>query len=441
MNATKVADQALRPGSGQALEGIRVIELAGPEGEWCGKLFADMGADVIKVEPPQGSVSRTIGPFVDDEPDADRSLFFWHYNTSKRAITLDIATEQGRELLRALIDGADVFLETLPPGRARELGLDYETLSARNPRLVHVALTPFGQDGPYVEAGYVTTDLVTMALGGPMQSCGYSPEDGDPSASSGQAPSASSGQALPPVRPGQYHSYHTGSHYAYIGALAALWEREGSGQGQFIDVSAQAALAVTVEFASTHWEYDRAILRRQTGRHAGREQTARTQHLCADGKYVNLGLPYNQDAWQKLLALLREKGIEADVDVEALSDPQRRFAMGSQILDVLEVMTANMTSEELFHLGQSIGLTWGAVRRPEDWLEDPHAAARGFFVDVEHPELGRPVRYPGAPYRFTGSPWQLRRRAPLVGEDNAEVYENLRLSREDLTALREGGVI
>jgi len=435
------------------LEDIRVIELAGPEGEWCGKLFADMGADVIKMEPPRGSISRTIGPFVDDRPGAERSLFFWHYNTSKRAITLDIATEQGRDLLRSLLDGADVFLETLPSGRARELGLDYETLSVGNPRLVQVALTPFGQDGPYVDAGYVTTDLVTMALGGPMQSCGYSLEDGAPfgklRASSGQAPSASSGQALrpgsgqalAPVRPGEYHSYHTGSHYAYIAALAALWEREESGLGQFIDVSAQAALAVTVEFASTHWEYDKAILRRQTGRHAGRGQTARTQYLCADGKYVNLGLPYNQDAWHKLLAVLREKGIEPDVDVEAMSDPQRRFEMGSQILDVVEVMTATMTSEELFHLGQSIGLTWGAVRQPEDWLEDPQAAARGFFVDVEHPELGRKVRYPGAPYKFTGSPWQLRRRAPLVGEDNAEVYGELGLSREDLTALREAGVI
>ncbi|HXH20516.1 MAG TPA: CoA transferase [Dehalococcoidia bacterium] len=409
----------------QALEGIRVIELAGPEGEWCGKLFADMGADVIKVEPPQGAASRNIGPFVADVPDGERSLFFWHYNTSKRSVTLDIETEEGRRLLRRLIERADVFLETLPPGRAAALGLGYESLSARNPRLVHVALTPFGQTGPYVDAGYQTTDLVTMALGGPMQSCGYSLEDGD----------------LPPVRPGPYHSYHTGSHYAFIAALAALWERENSGQGQYIDVSAHAALAVTVEFASTNWEYERATIRRQTGRHAGRQPTARTQHLCADGKYVNLSLPFNQDAWHKLLAVLREKGIDLDLDVEALADPQRRFALGSTILDVLEVMTSTMTSEELFHLGQSIGLTWGAVRRPEDWLDDPHAAARGFFVEVEQPEIGRTLRYPGAPYKFLGSPWRLRRRAPALGQDNQDVYGELGLAPADLTALREASVI
>jgi crotonobetainyl-CoA:carnitine CoA-transferase CaiB-like acyl-CoA transferase len=139
--------------------------------------------------------------------------------------------------------------------------------------------------------------------------------------------------------------------------------------------------------------------------------------------------------------VLKEKGIEVDFDVEALSDPQRRFEMGSVILDLLEIMTASMTSEELFHLGQSIGLTWGAVRQPEDWLEDPHAAARGFFVEVDHPEIGGTVRYPGAPYKFTASPWRLRRRAPRLGEDNAAVYGELGLFSSDLTVMREAGVL
>ncbi len=402
-----------------------MVELADETGEWCGKLFADMGADVIKVEAPSGSPSRSIGPFVDDLPDTERSLFFWHYNTSKRSVTLDVEHAEGRRLLARLIEEADVFLETLAPGKAAALGLDYATLITTNPKLVHVALTPFGQDGPYVDAGYVTTDLVTMALGGPMQSCGYDLEDGD----------------LPPVRAGQYHSYHTGSHYAYMAALVALWERGESGRGQFIDVSAQAALAVTVEFASTHWEYDRAWLRRQTGRHAGRGQTARTQHLAADGKYVNLGLPYQQDVWEKLAAYLREKGLAEGLPLDELNDPQKRFAMGSAVMDVLQVLTANVPAEELFHLGQGIGLTWGAVRRPEDWLDDPQAAAREFFVEVEHPEIGRTVRYPGAPYKFTGSPWSIRRRAPLLGEDNLEVLGGLGLSREEMTALRESGAI
>jgi crotonobetainyl-CoA:carnitine CoA-transferase CaiB-like acyl-CoA transferase len=266
-----------------------------------------------------------------------------------------------------------------------------------------------------------------------MQSCGYDLEDGDPS--------ASSGQALPPVRPGQYHSYHTGSHYAGISVLAALWEREESGLGQFIDVSTHAALAVTVEFASTFWEYDRAWLRRQTGRHAGRVPTARTQHLAADGKYVNLGLPYQQAVWEKLVEYLKEKGLAEGLPLDQLNDQQTRFQMGSALLDVLQVLTANMTSDELFHLGQRLGMTWGSVRQPEDWLDDPQAKARAFFVEVEHPEIGRTLTYPGAPYKFMGSPWRIQRRAPLLGEDNGEVYGALGLSAADLTALREGGVI
>ncbi len=408
-----------------ALTGLRVIELADALGEWCGKLFADMGADVIKMEPPSGGSSRSVGPFLDDVPDRDRSLFFWHYNTSKRGITLDVETEAGRGLVRQLIAGADVFLETLPPGRAGALGLDYPALSPSNPRLVQVAITPFGQTGPYVDAGYVTTDLVTMALGGPMQSCGYDLEDGD----------------LPPVRPGPYHSYHTAGHYAYIAALIALWEREASGLGQHIDVSAQAALAVTVEFANPQWEYERAVVRRQTGRHAGRIPTARTQHLCADGKYVNLGLPRDEATWEKLLAYLREKGLSIELESDLFRDPQRRLELGGAIMNALEVVTANLTSEELFHLGQSLGLTWGAVRAPEDWLGDPQAEARGFFAEVDHPELGRAVTYPGAPYKFTASPWAIRRRAPLLGEDNAAVFGEMGLSKADLARLVENGVI
>jgi crotonobetainyl-CoA:carnitine CoA-transferase CaiB-like acyl-CoA transferase len=409
-----------------ALAGTRVIELADAHGEWCGKLFADMGADVVKIEPPGGAPTRRVGPFVGDEPHRDRSLYFWHCNTSKRGVTLDAGREDGRRLMRRLVQGADVFISTLAAAEAGGLGLDHASLAALNPRLIHVSITPFGLDGPYVEAGFQTTDLVSMALGGPMQSCGYDPGDG-----------------LPPVRPGPDHSYHTASHYAFIGALAALWEREESGRGQLVEVSAQAALAVTVEFANTYWEYDRALLRRQTGRHASwlPSGTARTQYLAADGRYVNLALPTNQAAWEKLLSFLRERGLGEGLDEDALRDPQRRMAMGGALYGLLEVLTANLPSEELFHLGQALGLTWAPVRAPEDWLEDPHAAARGFIVEVEHPELGRSVRYPGAPYRFTRSPWRLRRRAPLLGEDNESVYGELGLSRADLCLLAGAGVI
>src|SRR5262249_4812605 len=163
-----------------------------------------------------------------------------------------------------------------PPGEGAALGLTYAALSAENPGLVMCSITPFGPDGPY--ANLATTDLVSMALGGPMQSCGYDLEDGD----------------LPPVRPGLYHSFHTVRHFAPPGIRGARLGGEESGQGQHLDGAAPACLSVTVEFANPFWYYRREVLRRQTGRHAGVTTTARTQYQCADGRYINLGLPRDE---------------------------------------------------------------------------------------------------------------------------------------------------
>ena len=414
--------EAFAEGPAGALDGVRVIELAGALGEWCGRLLADMGADVIKIEPPGGGATRLVGPFVDDVPHSERSLAFWHRNTSKRAVTLDLEHATGRALLRRLVAGADVLLETLPPGAAAALGLTYEVLARENPRLVICSITPFGPDGPY--AGLATTDLVSMALGGPMQSCGYDPEED-----------------LPPVRPGPDHSFHTAGHFACTGILAALLERETSGLGQHLDVAAHDCLSVTVEFANTFWYYARNVVRRQTGRHAYPWITARTQYQCADGRYINLALPRDERTWQALVQMVTEKGLGDDLDDPALLDPATRFAAGSRAYDVLHVLCATHTADELFHLGQRLGLTWGAVRPPEAWLDDPHAKQRGFLVEVEHPELRRSFTYPGAPFIAHDSPWRIRRRAPLVGEDNEAVYAELGLSAADLAALRADGAV
>ncbi len=320
-------------------------------------------------------------------------------------MTIDLEDPRSLDALRRLIAGADVFLETLAPGQAQVLGLDYARLSADNPRLVHAAVTPFGQTGPYVDAGYQATDLVTMALGGPMQACGYDLADGD----------------LPPVRPGPYHSYHTASHFACIAVLTALFERESSGRGQYVDVSSQAASAVTVEFSSQYWEYQGEVSRRQTGRHAFPRQTARTQYVCADGKPINLAIPFEGRAYLRLLEYLRGEGVGDGLSDEAASDVQKRLAQGSVVLNALEVVAARHDAEEMFHIGQKMGFTWGAVRAPEDWLDDPHAAARGFFVEVEHPELDRPIPLPGASFKSTTTQPRIDGRAPLLGEHNEEI--------------------
>ena len=181
------------------LAGLRVLELTDEHAQFCGKLMADLGADVIKVEPPSGQKTRTIGPFLDDEPGLNRSLYFWHYNTSKKGITLDINTPEGAKIFQQLCGTADLVLESYPAGHLTDLGIGYDVLSALNPELIMCSVTPFGQDGPWRD--YQTTDLLHLAAGGQMASSGYDEEDV---------------QGAPPIAPGGGNAWHIASHYAYI---------------------------------------------------------------------------------------------------------------------------------------------------------------------------------------------------------------------------------
>ena len=196
----------------------------------CGKLLADMGADVVKIEPPGGDAARRVGPFVDDRPHPDRSLFFWHYNTNKRGVTLNLGLPEGQEIFRLLAHTADIVLETFKPGYLPAVGLGYEALREENPGLIMASLTPFGQTGPYRD--FVTSDLVSLALGGPMASCGYDDLPG-----------------APPIRGEGHQAFHTGSHYAFVGILVALYWRDLAGEGQYIDASIHEACSSTTEGA------------------------------------------------------------------------------------------------------------------------------------------------------------------------------------------------
>ncbi|MBI2887025.1 MAG: CoA transferase [Chloroflexi bacterium] len=414
------------------LVGLRVLELADEKGHYCGKLLADMGADVIKIEPPAGDAARRVGPFVHDAPHPDRSLFFWHYNTSKRGVTLNLETPEGRDLFRRLARGADMVLETLAPGYLPGLRLGYRELSAENPGLIMTSLTPFGQTGPYRD--FVTSDLVSLAMGGPMASCGYDDIAG-----------------APPIRGEGHQAYQTGSHYAFVGALVALYWRDLTGQGQYIDASIHEACSCTTEGAFPSWVYSGRVVIRQTGRHASMDPSQPWQFLCKDGRYVNLigGVPRDQRQWQALLRWMDSKGMAEDLMDEKYQEVFRRRTLGRQdplshhVNEVLTRFFGNLPAEEVYHGAQACFMPMGIVRSPEETLDDPHFAEdRAFFSQLEHEELGRAVTYPGRPYIFQKTPWQLRRRAPRLGEHNEEVYcGELGLSKERLTLLAECGVI
>lgn len=403
-------------------DGLRVLELTGVTGQLCGKLFADMGADVIRVEPPGGSPARQVGPFVDDEPGANRSLSFWHYNTSKRSITLDITTASGGDLLRRLVRESDVVIEDLAPGTLPGLGLSYEALKEEQPKLVMVSITPFGQTGPYRDLK--TSDLVSLAMGGPLWSCGYDNHD------------------LPPVRPYTDASFHIASHYAFVGTMAALVQQQSTGEGQYIDVSVHEACHDTTEGAMPNYYFAGNIVQRQTGRHAAATPTLGVIFDCADERAIFTRVPVEPDAWEALVDWLDEGGMVADLRDERFAQRAQRQRELGYISDIVAAFCATKTSDELFHGAQARGMVWAPVRSPEENVHDEHLRERGFFVEVEHPELGRRVEYAGPPYRFSKTAWAIRRRSPLVGEHNHEVYNGLLgLSKAEIVALYEAGVL
>ena len=420
-----MTDAQMPPGP---LAGLRVLELADEMGQFCGKLLGDLGADVVKIEPPGGERNRYVGPFLDDVPHPERSLSFWYYNTSKRGITLDLQTADGRALFGRLAATSDVILETLRPGLLAALGLDYESLRARNPRLIMCSLTPFGQTGPWRD--YLSADLLHMAAGGEMASSGYDEAD---------VPNA------PPIAPGGGNAWHMGCHYATMAIMAALVHRTVAGSGQYIDVSIHEACALTTEAAIANYVYRGEVLRRQTGRHHAAGETSRTQFRAKDGTYVCalVGGRLNPKFVRELADLMGSYGMEGDLRDPKYQDQAVITENTSHIIDDLVAnFIASLPADDVYHAAQERGFTWGAVRAPEALLDDPHLHDRGFWKQVEHEELGRSFVYPGEAAIYNGSPWQISRRAPLIGEHNSEILgDELGLSRGELVLLAENGVI
>ncbi len=413
------------------LQDVRVLEVGHELGAWCGKHLADMGASVTKVEPPAGDHTRTYPPFYQDQPDKNRSLYFWHYNTSKESVTLDLSTEAGRDIFLRLTATADVVIDGFPAEYLDGLGVGYDRLSQANSKLVMVAVTPFGQHGPYKD--YAATDLTALAFGGPVWSCGYDDH------------------TIAPVRGGGNQGYHTVGHFAVMGVMIALLHRQHTGIGQFIDANMHAAQNVTTEVGSYTWLVARDTIQRQTGRHASVRSTAASQVRCRDGRYINVGfVARTEEQWLHLLVWLDEEGVVGDLN-EYLSPPSRNaMAQGElaaieqqrKVSESIHALAQRMDAYDMFRKAQELGFQWGIIYSPEEVIDDPHFRARGFAVEVEHAELGESFTYPGAPYKLPASPWAISSRAPLLGEHNEAVYvRELGVTSDELAALKTAGVV
>jgi benzylsuccinate CoA-transferase BbsE subunit len=400
-----------------ALGGRRVLELADEKGVYCGKLLADMGADVIKIEPPGGDATRHQPPFWKDRPDPDGSLFFLYMNTSKRGVTLDLRRSAGQNIFKQLAGTADIIVETFPPGHLDTLGVGYETLRKDNPKLVFTSITGFGQTGPYRR--YASADIVAGALGGAMSVTGAA-ED-------------------PPVTLAGSQAHIMASTYAAVSSMMALHHATRSGHGQHVDISVEETTASVTHICGVgKWLDDHIIPKRMgTGLFASVPSGA---YRCKDGLiYLMINRPAH---WKALAEWISEvTGNDAVRDPLFDGPSSNRFASRDLIDFYISDLTSRYTVDELYHEGQRRHIACTPVNSAAAVASDPHLAARNYFVTVTHAEHGT-LNYPGAPYRHATTPWRITRPAPHIGEHNEEIYSReLGLDTDMLRTFNQSGII
>ena len=378
-----------------ALGHLRVLDLAGPIGQRCSKLMADMGADVIKVEPPEGDPARHIGPFFQGDPHPEGSLYFLNFNTNKRSVTLDLSARKERDLLRQMVATTDVLVESFAPGYLDSMGLGFKNLRRENPALVMTSITPFGQSGPYRD--FQGTDLVAQAMGGLMYTQG---DDTKP----------------PCAAPCELAYQLTSVHAAY-GALAALHHRRESGLGQHVDVSLYEIMSHLL-FILVRYAFNGKIIRR-AGRLITNAPPPSSYYECKDGRSASISVIFSHE-WQGLIDWM---------DNEVLTDPlweERLFKYANQdiMVEATQEFIARFTRDEFVEQAQARHLSAIPINTLEDVVKSPKNQERGYFVSSTHPYIGDHL-YPGAPYRFSETPWAVHRPAPLIGQHREEVIQEL----------------
>jgi crotonobetainyl-CoA:carnitine CoA-transferase CaiB-like acyl-CoA transferase len=402
-----------------SLSGVKVIEycsfVAGP---YCTKQFSDAGAEVIKIESPEGDDARRRGPFLDDIPDQELSGLYLYNNTNKMGVTLNLESQSGRDIFKNLIVGADILVEDRAPGEMKRMGLDYETLKQTNPGLIMASITPFGQDGPYRD--YKAYYLNTFHASG----AGYLLPAGSPDAT------------REPIKAGGYVGEYDAGVCAALGILAAYyWRRYAGGTGQYIDVSKQEA-EMTIERQNLirYYELGKSVTRVKSN---GVRDTHDTLLRCRDGGYIKIVLnPERQ--WEGLCKAL---GNPEWTKMEIFSDNNLRVVNFAELKGYLDEETLKYDTDEFFARIQAAGTACAPVCSAEQAFHSPQFKARDYFLEIDHPRAGR-RQYPGLPYKLQNAHPRNHTGAPLLGQHNEEIYcGRLGYTGQDLAKLKEAGVI
>jgi len=409
------------------LTGCRALDLTDEKGFLCGKILADLGVDVIKVERPTGDPSRRIGPFWHDIAEPEKSLYWWAYNSNKRGITLNLEVSDGKEIFKELVSTADFVIESFPPGYIEKLGIGYSTLSSVKGGIILTSITPFGLAGPY--KNYKASDIVVMGMAGMLYLTGE--------------------RESPPVNISIPQAcLHAGADAA-VGTMIAYYHRERTGEGQHVDISMQQSTALFLANTIPFWELYGTITRRAGVFRTGMSTDAVQRQVwrCKDGYvfFALLGGLAGARTGQRLTEWIEAEGMDSGY---LQSVDWANFDMGNVTQEVIDQISRPI--EEFFLSHTKRELLEGAVKRQvsacqlssiQDLLDDATLKARNLWVEIEHPELGISVSYPREFVKSSEKALLTRFRAPLIGEHNKEIYSEIGLSRQDLVLLKQAGIV
>lgn len=406
-----------------ALSGLKVLDASGWGGQYCGKMFSDLGAEVVLVEPTGGSAVRRDGPFLDNKPHIERSLPFAYFNAGKRSIALDLDRPEGQDIFRGLAAGSDLLIESEKPGVMAARGLDFASLSAIAPQLVMTSITPFGQTGPFAQ--YEAEDIVALALGGLLYLGGY-PE-------------------TEPIAVYGNQAYLAAAQFAAVASMIALHGGGGTNQvaGRHIDLSVQECVVLAMENAVQFFDLEGTVRKRNAGH---QRQAGMGVFPCADGQvYFMAGGIASNRFWDGSVQWLIDEGVAGAEKLKGAEWKQVAYLVTDEakalFAEIFTPFCRSRTKAQLYAEGQARRLPICPINTPRDLLDNRQLAYRDYFTSLEHPWSGRSVTVPGSPYQFSETPWRLQGPAPRLGEHTSEILSELQIDPEQQAVLLKAGVI